>query len=145
MLGRNDHTREELAHAKDTVDGQLKAYKTLVEAVANGSKQQEVAAALEDFEALFFNNMTLVLDRLFVHRLRMVAGRQPAERSRAAQRLVDEQRRVLRGNTVIRLVPCLALSILKTDNGCVAFESTRVVVRQMSSRWAGRSASHPSL
>jgi hypothetical protein len=33
-------------------------------------------AALEAFEPLFFNNMTLALDRYFVHRLRMVTGKE---------------------------------------------------------------------
>ena len=35
----------------------------------------DVRLALDAFEPLFFNNMTLALDRYFVHSLRMVTGK----------------------------------------------------------------------
>lgn len=42
---------------------------------SSATTDKKVNFALEAFEALFFNNMTLVLDRYFVHRLRMVTGK----------------------------------------------------------------------
>ena len=64
MLGRNSYTREELDNARTALDRQLAAYRALAD-----------TPALSDFEPLFFNNMTLVLDRLFVHRIRSVSGK----------------------------------------------------------------------
>ena len=49
-------------------------YKTLVEAIACEPTDKNLQPALEDFEAQFFNNMALVLDRYYVHRLRVVTG-----------------------------------------------------------------------
>jgi hypothetical protein len=75
MLGRKSYTQEELEHCKAAVGQQLAAYKRLVNAVGGATKDKKVSSALDAFEALFFNNMTLVLDRYFVHRLRMVTGK----------------------------------------------------------------------
>ena len=47
---------------------QLAAYDELVRA-ANEAADPKVSAAIESFQALFFNNLVLVLDRYFVHRL----------------------------------------------------------------------------
>lgn len=54
MLGRKNNTQEELDHCKAVVGQQLAAYKTLVNAV--GTANPKVNSALEEFEALFFNN-----------------------------------------------------------------------------------------
>ena len=69
MLGRKNYTQEEIDQGKVALDHQLAAYKKLVRAVAGTSADLKVKSALESFEALFFNNMTLVLDRYYVHRL----------------------------------------------------------------------------
>jgi hypothetical protein len=68
MLGRKDYTQQEVDEARTTIDRQLASYKRLAKA-ANGNK-----AALDAFEPLFFNNLTLALDRFFVHRIRKVTG-----------------------------------------------------------------------
>jgi len=75
MLGRKSYTQEELDNCRTAIDQQLGAYKSLVKAVATATSNKKVDSALEAFEVLVFNNMTLVLDRYFVHRLRMVTGR----------------------------------------------------------------------
>jgi hypothetical protein len=41
----------------------------LVKAVASATTDEKGDSSVESFDALFFNNMTLVLDRYFVHRL----------------------------------------------------------------------------
>src|SRR6266542_2577347 len=69
MLGRKKYTQEEIDRGKAALEQQLAAYKQLVKAVASATTDERIDAAVESFEALFFNNMTLVLDRYFVHRL----------------------------------------------------------------------------
>ena len=66
MLGRKTYTKEEIDQGKAAIDHQVGAYKKLVRA---GSADPNVKSALQAFEAPFFNNMTLVLDRYHVHRL----------------------------------------------------------------------------
>jgi hypothetical protein len=72
MLGRKTYTRDEFDQAKAAITGQLKAYATLAGA-AEGSPKGKTALAA--FEPLFFNNLTLALDRFFVHRVRPVTGK----------------------------------------------------------------------
>jgi hypothetical protein len=60
MLGRKNYTQEELDHAKTAIDQHVAAYKKLVKAVDNVTSEPKVASALEAFEPLFFNSMTLV-------------------------------------------------------------------------------------
>ena len=75
MLVRRNYTQEELDHAKTVIDQQLATYRKLVKAIDRATTDPKVTSALEAFEPLFFNNMTLVLDRYFVHRVRMVTGK----------------------------------------------------------------------
>ena len=74
MLGRKDFTPQELDSAKDAMSKQLAAYRKLAKAV-RASGDAKAVAALEAFEPLCFNNLTLALDRRFVHRVRMVSGK----------------------------------------------------------------------
>ena len=71
MLGRKNYKREELDQCKEAIHKQLAAYKKLVKAIDGTPTDKKVASALR----AFFNNMTLVLDRYFVHRLRIVTGK----------------------------------------------------------------------
>jgi hypothetical protein len=73
MLGRKDYTKDELAHATKTVNDTVAAYKKLAKAV-EASGDSKARAALEAFEPVLFRDLTLTLDRLFVHRIRKVAG-----------------------------------------------------------------------
>lgn len=86
---------------------QLAAYKTLVKAVATKTTDKSVDAALDDFERLFFNNMTLVLDRCFVHRLRMVTGKDsnPLNEVEMICDSLMNNDGVLRANNVIKHIP----------------------------------------
>jgi hypothetical protein len=117
MLGRKDYTQEELDNARAAVKQQLAAYKRLVEAVEGSTSDPKVAAALKDFEPLFFNNMALVLDRYFVHRLRMVTGKNgnPLNEVELLSDSLLNNRGVLRDNNVIKLIP--DESVLKLDTG----------------------------
>jgi hypothetical protein len=68
MLGRKTYTQEEIDQGKAAICQQLAAYKKLATAAA-GPTDKKINPTLESFETPFFNNMTLVLDRYFVHRL----------------------------------------------------------------------------
>ncbi len=74
MLGRKDYTQDEIGSCRDALHQQLAAYRALADAVA-ATGDSKAAEALGDFGAHFFRNLTLVLDRYFVHRLRVVAGK----------------------------------------------------------------------
>jgi hypothetical protein len=99
MLGRNSYTREEFDNARTAVDRQLAAYKALAATLDD--------AALADFEPLFFNNMTLVLDRLFVHRIRSASGKDgnPLNEVELLTESLMANDGVLHGNNVIKYVP----------------------------------------
>ena len=115
MLGRKDYTQEELDNATKFVRQQLAAYKKLAKA-ADASKDPKVARALDAFEPLFFNNMVMVLDRYFVHRIRAVSGKDTnplTEVELLTESLLEGDK--LRTNNVIKFVP--DESVLKLNDG----------------------------
>ena len=117
MLGRKNYTKEEFHQARTAVEQQLAAYATLTEAVDGATSDPAVASALEAFEPLFFNNMVLALDRFFVHRVRMVTGKD-GNALNEVELLSDSLMNndgVLRGNNVIKLIP--ERSVLKLNIG----------------------------
>jgi hypothetical protein len=105
MLGRKTYSQEEIDHARTTIDAQLAAWRALAEA-ADGSDSR-TAAALEAIEPLLFNNMALVLDRYFVHRLRSVTGKDgnPLNEVELLSESLMNNDGVLRGNNVVKSVP----------------------------------------
>jgi hypothetical protein len=117
MLGRKNYTQEELDHARAAVDQQLAGYDKLVKAVAKVTKDEKVGSALEEFETHFFNNMTLVLDRYFVHRLRVVTGKDgnPLNEVELLSDSLMNNGGILRGNNVVKLVP--GESVVKLNIG----------------------------
>jgi hypothetical protein len=64
MLGRKNYTPQEVESARAAIDRQLAAYGELTRSTDPG-----------EFEPASFNNLLLALDRFFVHRLRVVAGK----------------------------------------------------------------------
>lgn len=70
MLGRKDFSQDEIDSAKSAVARQLSAYEAVF--AAEGAP---AGAEREALETRYVNNMTLVLDRYFVHRLRRATGR----------------------------------------------------------------------
>jgi hypothetical protein len=107
MLGRKDYTQEELDRARSAIAAQTAAYDELVRAIGAGSPDRKVASALDAFEPLFFNNMALALDRLFVHRLRTVTGKDtnPLNELELICESLMNNDGVLRGNNVVKYVP----------------------------------------
>ncbi len=64
MLGMRSYTKKYIAACRSKVDQDLSAYRGM-----------SASANVRAFESTFFNNMVLVLDHLFVHRLRTVEGK----------------------------------------------------------------------
>jgi hypothetical protein len=70
MLAVTKYAQDYIDDCRAQMEAQLAAYKKLVSATAKGK-----ASAVESFEPLFFNNLTLVLDHYFVHRTRAIEGK----------------------------------------------------------------------
>jgi hypothetical protein len=113
MLGRKDYTPEELASCRSAIDEELATYKRLAAAVdGNGA-----ATALDEFERPFFNNLVLVLDRYFVHRIRSVSGKDgnPVNEVELLADSLMNNGGVFRGNNVIKYRA--GESVLKLEPG----------------------------
>jgi len=113
MLGRKNYTQAEYDYAKKAIDQQLAAYKKLVKAV-DAAGDPKATAALEGFEPLFLNNMTMVLDRYFVHRIRPVTGKDGNplnEVELMTESLLADG--VFRANKVIKLDPDESVAKIK--------------------------------
>lgn len=117
MLGRKNYTPEELDQARNAIGQQLRAYKQLAHAVA-ATGDEKASAALVAFEPLFVSNMTLALDRYFVHRLRVVAGKDgnPLNEVEVLADSVMNNNGVLRGSNVIKFVPDESVTKLKAGD-----------------------------
>ena len=72
MLGMKNYTQKYIDECRSKVDVELSAYEKLVAAAKSHSASVQ---ALESFEATFFNNMVLMLDYFFVHRLSDIDGK----------------------------------------------------------------------
>jgi hypothetical protein len=117
MLGRKNYTREEFDHGKAAIKEQLAAYKKLVAEIAIGANNRELLSALKTFEGLFFNNMVLVLDRLYVHRLRTVAGNDgnPLNEVKMICDSLLNNSGIFRGGSVTKYIP--GKSVVKLNIG----------------------------
>lgn len=114
MLGRKTYTPEELANARAAIDQQLATYDALASAV---DRTEGAGDVLRAFETRFANNMLLVLDRYFVHRVRLVTGKDGNalnEVEMYADALMNNEG-VLEASTVIKLKP--SDSVLKIEFG----------------------------
>jgi hypothetical protein len=116
MLGRKDYTKQELDNATTAINKQISAYKKLAKAV-EATSDPKAASALNAFAPVLFNNMTLVLDRYFVHRLRQVTGKDgnPLNEVELLTESLMNNDGVLRGNNVVKFVP--ERSVLKLNIG----------------------------
>ncbi len=107
VLGRKNFTQEEIDNGKATVNEMLERYKKLSEAFASGTSDKKLKTAQAHFEGQFFNNLTLVLDRFYVHRLRMVSGKDgnPLNEVELICESLMNNKGVFRGNNVIKYFP----------------------------------------
>ncbi len=72
MLGVKNYTQAYIDDCRERVDADVAAYRDLV---ALAAKQSGSDRAIRAFEARYFNDMVVLLDALFVHRLRTVEGK----------------------------------------------------------------------
>ena len=116
MLGRKDYTKEEFNQAKAAIDHQVAAYRKLAKATA-ASGDAKARSALQAFEPLLFNSMVLTLDRFFVHRLRMVTGKDgtPLNEVELLSDSLMNKEGVFTGNNAIKFIP--GDSVLKLNFG----------------------------
>ena len=104
MLGRSNYDQDYIDKCRDKVAAQVAAYDALASAARNGAK---LDSQVDAFEPLFFNNMVLVLDALFVHRLRTKEGKDgnPLNEVRVLSESLMENDGVLAGGKSIKLKP----------------------------------------
>ncbi len=74
MLGVKSYSQEHIDGARGRIKAQVGAYKSLA-AAAKKAKAAPLEKSLDSFEPVFFNNMVLVLDSFFTHRLRGMEGK----------------------------------------------------------------------
>ncbi len=75
MLGMSSYAQHYIDACRSRVDSDLRAYRNLMAAARNQPASDHLDDAIEAFEETFFNNMALLLDYFFVHRLRGVEGK----------------------------------------------------------------------
>jgi hypothetical protein len=118
MLGRKSYAQQELDHARAAIRQQMTAHKALANTAARATADAKLSSALEAFDAHFFNNLTLVLDRDFVHRLRMVTGKD-GNPLNEVEMLCDSLMNnggILRAGNVIKLIPEESVVKLRIGN-----------------------------
>ena len=117
MLGREDYTQDEYDQARGAVAQQVAAFKTLANLVGKAGGGTKASSAFDEFEAVYFNNMAIVLDRYFVHRIRAVAGKDgnPINELELISDSLMNNAGTFRGNNVIKYVP--ESSVLKLRVG----------------------------
>jgi len=111
VLGRKDYTEEELEHGRAAVKQQLALFEKVVPA------GDAAGPARDDFEVMFFNSMTLVLDRYYVHRIRAVAGKDtnPLNEVELITESLMSNGGIFQTNKVIKYVP--ENSVVKLNDG----------------------------
>src|SRR5690242_20364010 len=104
MQGRKEYSHAELERGRAATRRLLAAYKKMVKALPD-DPDADAARAL--FDAEFFNTFLLALDRPFVHRLRVITGKDGNplnEVELLVASLLDDDG-VFRGNNVIKYRP----------------------------------------
>jgi hypothetical protein len=119
MLGMRTYSREYVDACRVKVESDLATYRRLATAperqtTVDGSP---VTAAVQSLETAFFNNMVLVLDYLFVHRLRTIDGKDgnPLNEVRVICDSILQHNGVLTADKSIKLLP--GKSVLKYQFG----------------------------
>jgi hypothetical protein len=117
MLGRKDYTQAEYDQARAAVAQQIAGFKK-VEGLVGKAGDKKASSTFDEFEAVYFNNMALVLDRYFIHRIRPVTGKD-ANPINELELLADSLMNnagTFRGNNVIKYVPESSVLNLKVGD-----------------------------
>ena len=115
MLSVNHYPQTYVDGCRARVDTQISAYQDLIAAAKDldRSGRPRLGAAIATFEPLFFNNMVLVLDDSFLHRSRIMEGKDgnPLNEVRVLCNSLLNNGGVMAADKQIKLDP--ATSILK--------------------------------
>jgi hypothetical protein len=106
MLGMKNYPRNYIDRCRSKVDADVAAY-----------VKQAAAAKKQPFETRFFNNMVLVLDHLFVHRLRTIEGKDgnPLNEVRVLCDSIMLNNNIMSADTTIKMDP--PKTVLKLQAG----------------------------
>ena len=117
MLGRKDYTQAEYDQARTAVAQQIAGFKKIAGLVSKAGSDKKASSTFDEFEAVYFNNMAIVLDRYFVHRIRAAAGKDgnPINELELVADSLMNNAGTFRGNNVIKYVP--ESSVLKLTVG----------------------------
>ncbi len=76
MLGMRTYTKKYINSCRSRVESDVSAYRKMVAAAKKQrARDKTLDSSMGGFEGPFFNNMVLVLDHFFVHRLTGVEGK----------------------------------------------------------------------
>ena len=119
MLGMKNYTQKYIDGCRSRVDSDLAAYGNLVAAARNPDSANKTSpnSAIDALEGTFFNNMILLLDYFFVHRLRTIEGKDgnPLNEVRVLCDSMLHNKNIMSANNTIKLSP--AKSVLKYQVG----------------------------
>ena len=115
MLGVRKYTESYVDRCRARVEADVSAFMDLA-AHARGN------GAMEAFEARFFNDMVLVLDHLFVHRLRTVEGKEGNALNEV--RVLSDS--LMENNGVLKADKSIKLSPAKSVLGCQAGDEIKL-------------------
>ncbi len=119
MLCVNNYNREYIDGCRLRVNLQASAYQKLVTTARNqhGKNETQLNAAIGSFDPLFYNNMVLILDALFVHRARAIEKKDgnPLNEVRVICNSMMHNNSILFADKTIRLNP--TKSVLKYKAG----------------------------
>ncbi len=104
MLGVKNYTQAYIDDCRERIDADVAAYRDVVTAATKGGAGDKVLAT---FEARYFNDMVVLLDALFVHRLRTVEGKDgnPMNEVRVLTNSLLNEHGVMTPEKSIKLVP----------------------------------------
>lgn len=118
MLGVKTYTRAYIDSCRARVDAELSAYDDLIETAHRGSSDAAaLTSAVDAFESSYFNHLVILLDALFMHRLRVVEGKDgnPLNEVRVLSESLLLRDGTFTVEKVIKLVP--AKTVLKHQPG----------------------------
>jgi hypothetical protein len=130
MLAVSKYQKEYIHDCKTKMRAQLDVYKKLIAECKNkeGKNEPSLYIAIDYFEAEFFNNLVILLDALFVHRLRDKEGKEenPLNEVRILANSMITNKNILLSDKSIKRDP--GKSILKLKPG----ESIKINEEQFS-------------
>ncbi len=119
MLGVKNYAKEDINACRAKVDSDINAFRSLVTSIQSlpGDMNSQIDSALAALAASCFGNLVLVLNEMFVHRLRTVEGKDgnPLNEVLVFSDSILLNHGVMRADSAIKLKP--EKSVLKHQVG----------------------------